>query len=31
MLALLSFTETHLLASPADESSMGFGMDYDMT
>lgn len=31
ILVLLSCTETHLSASPVDESSMGFGMDYDMT
>lgn len=31
ILALLSCTETHLSASPVDETSMGFGTDYDMT
>lgn len=31
ILALLSCTETNLSANPVDESSTGFGMDYDMS
>lgn len=31
VLALLSCAETHLSASPVDESSVCFRMDYDMT
>jgi len=31
ILALLICTETHLSASPVDESAVGFRMDYGMT